>query len=471
MEFGRDYDFNQSFFKQFRKLEEDVPQLALLQENSVNSPWINYELDDKNCYLNFGGHYNEDSAYNQYALKSKNCFDNYWLMHGEFCFESTLIENAYRVLFSKYCYDCQETYFSFDCKSCSNIFGCTGLRHKQYHISNKPVSKEEFTDFIKQNNLGSYKNIQKLKQETEEFIKSQPQRAVFIEKSVNSTGNNIYESKNCQFCWSTEKTENSKYCLFALDLKDSIDITSVWGAELSYEFIAGAEQLSGIKFTFGSLKGSSNQEYCHLCFGSSNCFGSTNLRSKKYCILNKQYTEDDYEKMVEKIKKHMDDMPFIDKRGLEYKYGEFFPGEISHFGYNESVANEYFPLKKEEVVKTSFYWSDEESESKYEFSNYEIPDDIKEVKDDILEKVLKCEESGKAYKIIPMELQFYRRFNLPIPRLAPFERHRQRMNFIANHLKLISRKCFSCNQETVSVYTENEFPKVYCEKCYLKNIY
>lgn len=470
LDYGKDYNFNKPFFQQFKELQEAVPQLSLLQENCKNSPWVNYEFDDKNCYLNFGGHYNEDCAYNQYALKTKNCFDNYWLFRGEFSYENITVENAYKVFFSKYCFDCQNAYFSFDCKNCSNIFGCTGLRHKQYHIYNKPVSKEEFEKFIKNNDLGSYKNLQSLKQKTENFIKSQPQRAKFIEKSKDSIGNNIYESKNCQDCWSVEKTENSKYCLFTLELKDSQDITSVWGSEMSYDFIAGAEQLSNIKFSFGVLKGCTNIEYSHLVISSNNCFGCINLKNKNYCILNKEYPKEEYEKLVSKIKEHMDKMPYKDKSGRKYKYGEFFPYELAHFGYNESVANEFFPLKKEEATKQGFNWSDAES-TKYEFTEYQIPDHIKEVKDDILEKVLKCEKSGKAYKIIPIELQFYRRFNLPIPRLAPFERHKERLNFVATKLQLTNRKCNNCNQAIKSVYSEKMFSKILCEECYLKAIY
>jgi len=31
------------------------------------------------------------------------------------------------------------------------------------------------------------------------------------------------------------------------------------------------------------------------------------------------------------------------------EWGEFFPHELSPFGYNETVAQEYFPLTEEEV--------------------------------------------------------------------------------------------------------------------------
>ena len=58
------------------------------------------------------------------------------------------------------------------------------------------------------------------------------------------------------------------------------------------------------------------------------------LKQKKYCILNKQYTKEEYEKLVPKIKKHMNEMPYIDKKGRIYKYGEFKNHDFIHFNFN-----------------------------------------------------------------------------------------------------------------------------------------
>ena len=53
----------------------------------------------------------------------------------------------------------------------------------------------------------------------------------------------------------------------------------------------------------------------------------------------------------EEIKKQMTNIPFVDKKGRIYKYGEFFPVEFSPFGYNKTVAQEYFPLTREEIKR------------------------------------------------------------------------------------------------------------------------
>jgi len=71
-------------------------------------------------------------------------------------------------------------------------------------------------------------------------------------------------------------------------------------------------------------------------------FGCASIRDKQYCILNKQYTREEYEKLVPQI---------IEKMQADGERGEFLPERISPFGYNETVANEYFPLSKEEAIQ------------------------------------------------------------------------------------------------------------------------
>ena len=40
--------------------------------------------------------------------------------------------------------------------------------------------------------------------------------------------------------------------------------------------------------------------------------------------------------------------PLLAKEG-EVEWGEFFPSSISPFGYNETVAQDYYPMTREEV--------------------------------------------------------------------------------------------------------------------------
>ncbi len=455
LEYGRDYDFSRPFFEQYKDLLLSTPHISILNGNVVNSEWVNQETDDKNCYLNVGGHYNEDSAYNTYEFKSANCFDNFWVFGCDLCYENLNCERCYKTLFSRECFDCQETFLSYDCKNCSNVFGCVGLRNRKYCIFNQQVSKEEYFEFLKNNLLSSRKNVLDLKERAERNWFSVPHKYAAILKSYNATGHFITESKNLYNCWYSEKSEDCKNLYLALSLKDVYDASSFGWGELCYEagHCGGVYGSKFFLYIFGgggdvTGRNSSNIEYCYATPASNNCFGCANIKKGEYCILNKQYSPESYKETVERIKEHMNTMPYIDKKGRVYKYGEFFPIELSPFGYNETAAMDYFPLTKEKALENGYPWSDYESQSQYQISDYEIPDDIKDVKDDILEKILKCEVSGKPYKIISMELDFYRKLGLPIPRRAPLQRHKDRIAKLLPR-RFYKRKCM-CNQQSTT---------------------
>jgi hypothetical protein len=219
------------------------------------------------------------------------------------------------------------------------------------------------------------------------------------------------------------------------------------------------------------------------------------LRSKQYCILNKQYSKEDYEAMVPKILEHMNAMPYEDSKGRQHRYGEYFPIEISPFPYNDTIAQEFFPLSKEDAAKLGYPWKD--SDSKTHTTTTEaaaLPDNIAEADDGILRQVIACEHKGKCndqcsvgFKITPQELQFYRQLNVPLPRLCSNCRHYDRLKQ-RNPLKLWQRACQCAGQtsdnsayknDVAHFHGEDHCPSkfqtpyapdrpeiVYCEQCY-----
>jgi hypothetical protein len=109
---------------------------------------------------------------------------------------------------------------------------------------------------------------------------------------------------------------------------------------------------------------------------------------------------------------------------------------LSPFGYNESVANEQYPL--ESVVSYAQYgykWSDfsadpkipEHSDLVYA-ANYTDSEWNALVNDEeIVKKVFICSISGRPFILQKMEVAFYRKHNLPLPRKHPDIRHQERM--------------------------------------------
>lgn len=477
--YGREYDFSIPFFSQFRSLQSRVPRVNLYRDNFVLSEYCNYGLDFKECYLLFGGKDNERIYFGNQVVESRDSLDIAFSAKIEFSYEIFECKLLNKVFFSSYSRDCVESYYLIDCRNCMNCFGCVGLVNKQYYIFNKPHTKEEYEKFLK-DNIGSYeKHLAHLKK-VNELRLAMPHRYARIYKAVNSDGNDLWNVRNTHMSFTSGHAEDSKYLFFCRrGTKDCYD-TSFQGfnAELLYEVAHG---FSGSNTAF-SVRNLSNQNtyYSEECQNCLNIFGCEGLRKKQYCILNKQYTKEEYEELLPKIIKHVEEMPYIDQKGRIYKYGEFFPSDLSPFAYNETIAQEYYPLTKEQILEQKYLWKDTDARNyKIDFKTDEIPDDIKEVKDDIVNKVIACTHEGKcleqcteAFKIVPEELKFYKKMNLPLPRLCPNCRHYQRINF-RNPLKLWNRKCMKngCENEFKTSYSPDRPEIVYCERCYQQEIY
>ncbi|PIP68859.1 hypothetical protein COW91_02580, partial [Candidatus Nomurabacteria bacterium CG22_combo_CG10-13_8_21_14_all_32_8] len=387
--------------------------------------------------------------------------------------------------------------FLFNCLGCSNCFGCVNLRNQKYCIFNKQYSKEEYQKEIQKWDLGDYKIVQKAEQEFMKLFYKTPKHFANIINSTNVIGDNIKNSRNCKICFSVfNGVENCKYIFYSgLLLKDSYDVTLGGDtSELLYQ-ATGSTRCQKAFF----VRASSNLvdvEYSENLYNCSNCFGCAKLRHKKYCILNKQYSKEEYKKLIPKIKEHMMNVPYKDKDGRIYKYGDYFPPEHSMWAYNESLIQQYFPLKKEEVKKCNFSWHNPpERDYQITLKTKDLPNHIKDVDDSVLNEIIECEHNGKecnqqcstAFRILPNELQFYRQMNITLPRLCPNCRHYERLKKI-NPPKLWHRKCMCngvesynkeykntikhshgdspCMNEFETAISDERREIVYCKKCY-----
>lgn len=163
-----------------------------------------------------------------------------------------------------------------------------------------------------------------MKKEFNDLIIKSLHKYADISKSINVSGDYIYNSKNVYNAFLIDGGENLKYCWRTPNTKDSYDISGCMNNELIYEVSVAADHWYMGKF-YTHSKNNRHAELVFYCTDSSNLFGCIGLRNKQYCILNKQYSKEDYEKLFPQIIDHMNNMPYIDKKGRVYKYGEFFP--------------------------------------------------------------------------------------------------------------------------------------------------
>jgi len=344
---------------------------------------------------------------------------------------------------------------------------------------------------LKELNLSSYKNTEELFKKLLEESKKYPRKFGWTRNAVNSYGDDLEQVKNCYYCFSATEAENCRYSFFIpTEAKETYDVDHVGvGAEFILELLSGFHDS---RIAFGNrIYSSSDVFYSDDCHGSNNLFGCAGLRSKEYCILNKQYSKDEYLSLRKRIIKHMDEMPFEGKNGRVYKYGEFFPVEMSPFAYNEVVCQEYFQLTKDETEAKGYRWRDSKKR-RYDTTVQpeDLPDNIEEVEDDILKQIVGCAHKGEcdeqcvtAFKITPQELQFLKAMKIPLPRLCPNCRHYQRLKQ-RNPLKLWHKQCVcdykvyenttkhqhhpegKCPNEFETSYAPNRKEIVYCEQCY-----
>jgi hypothetical protein len=480
LDYGKDYDFSKPFFIQFIDLLKQVPLPNVGGINMINSDYTNMTIDSKNCYLVFSANRNENCYYSDGINDCKNSMDLLSSRSSDLLYESVDCNNCFSVSFGIKASGCIDSMFLYDCRNCSNCFGCWNLRNKQYYIFNEKYNKDEYFKKIKSFKIYSYVNLSKINDIYKNKLAKSIRKFADITSSENVSGNSIEHSNNCHNAFDIFETNNSKYVSRFLKGggSDNYDITTATNPELCYES-NGIGSSSNTKFGIAGAN-TSDSYFIFSCVSSSkNLFGCVSINKGEYCILNKQYTKEEYEELIPKIIKHMNDMPYIDSCGRIYKYGEFFPSDLSPFCYNETIAQEYFPLTKEQAIQQGYKWKEKEERNyTIDIKNEDIPDNINDITDDITTKIIECahkdcnHQCTEAFKIIPEELTFYRRMNLPIPRLCPNCRHGERI-IQRNPMKLWHRSCMKegCTNEFETSYAPERPEIVYCEKCYQGEVY
>lgn len=458
-EYGREFDFNRPFFEQFKELQLKVPRWSRIYLNCENSDFNNNCDSAKNCYLTFSSHDCEDCYYSVRIMRCKDCIDCLEALDCEYCSQCLDCKKCYNTHFSQLAENCSDSYFLFDCRGCHDCILCSGIRNKSNMILNEQYTKAEYEikkeEFLRQLSQDHGKIIELF----EKIKRKAPHKNLIISNSQNVIGDYIYDSKNIINGYQVSNCEDC-INLFANDIgKNCYDCFIVDKSELLLECDT-CHGIYGCKFcTYVGT--SSFATYCDQCFHLEHSFGCIGINNGKYLILNKEYSKEEYEKLMEKIEEHMKSTG---------EYGKPFPPSICSFAYNETVAQNEYPLTKEEALAQGYMWYEEEKEAKYFGKEYEIPENIDDIDPNICEKVLTCQTTGKNYKILPQELRFYKKFKLPVPRICPDARYAQILA-LRNPKRLINDTCSDCGKSIKTTYPKELNYQIICEDCYLKEMY
>ncbi|MEK7539452.1 MAG: hypothetical protein AAB595_02340 [Patescibacteria group bacterium] len=490
-DYGIQYDFQKSFFSQFKKLLEKVPHPNLFIGKCVNTFYGNYIGEFRNSYLISASWEGENVIYASRCNFCKDSMDMYITTKCEFCYDDISSTKCYETFFSHNADSCTSSYFLYDCKNCINCFGCISLRNKSNCMWNVQLTKDEYNKKLKALDIGSFKNFKKAKEKFEKLKLSAKRRFANIINSTDVSGDDIFHADNSKACFGVlEEIKDCKFLMNSFRTKDSYDGYGLGLVELLYEGMDSGVNGSSQLFVL-TVWECLNAEYSFNCHGCNNIFGCVGLRNKNYCIFNKQYEKVEFGKLRELIIKQMNKVFYIDKRGNKYGYGEYFPIEISPFGYNETVSQDYFPLSQETILKNGYnYIEKEKSEYKTTCLSEDLSDHIEGANENVLSLIIECGSCKRPYKIIQNEYIFLKRFNLPLPRNCFECRHQERFKKV-NPPKLWHRSCMcdptsqsfdgrnknhfhgirKCDVEFETNYAPERPEIVYCEKCYQQEVY
>lgn len=446
MDYGKKYDFTRPFFEQFKELLNNVPQLARSVVNNQNCDYINQAGWCKDCYLIFEADFNEHCMYSSFIYDSKSCVDCLGVNKSELCYQCVDCKNCYNLKYSQDCDNCSDSWFLKNCIGCKSCFGSVNLRNKEYYFLNEKCTKEEYEAKLAALNLQTNEGIETLQKSFNEFIKKFPQKYLQGIQNENPTGNYLFNTKNCNNCFDLSDSQDCKYVTNSRNMRNCYDIT-VFGSQDGAEFSVDCHEIGGgvrnIYYSEQIWGGCNDIYYSKLCVqNSNNLFGCVGLRHKSYCILNKQYSQEEYEELKAKIIEHMKSTG---------EWGQFFPASISLLSYNETTANDYYPLTKEEALSKGFKWRDEDEKPRT-----------------VAVDALTCADTGAQFKLTPSEISWLERMKLPAPTRCPEQRHKLRFA-LRTKRKLYDRNCQKCNVDFKTAFSPKRPEAIYCEKCYLES--
>ena len=412
------WEYISNFFDSFSKLYINN------NNTNVNTYWGNENCDyaeavygSKNWYLSFSFGANAENVMYSCFVRSdvKNIYNSFYVENwSENIYTSYFIQNSSFVFYSKYITNSNNIRLSTNLTWCSNCILCDNLENQSYCINNNQYSKEEY----------------------------------IIEKqkilSNNSKFDNIYSNKlntainknddNCSWVaiYNCNNIENGNLCR---DMKDCRNvICGTWWYTWSSNIYDWLDVWLDTHDMYGTGMAGTNSEHLYCCSGITKCntlFYSMYceacsfclwciwLKNKSYCILNKQYTKEEWYEKVDEIFGQMD---------ADGTLGEFFPACMNPFYFNDTAAYLIDPsFTKEEVTAKWYLWRDEPIKvdipetaqviSIDDLDQYESFDDagVWKIDASILKKVIQDHE-GNVYTIQWLEYNFLIKHGLPLPR-------------------------------------------------------
>lgn len=385
--------------------------------------------------------------------------DCYFMADSELCYECLDSRRLYSCRYLQNCESCTDCIFGYDLKGCSDCVGCFGLRQKRFHWFNEKLSEPEYRKRLAEFDIGSYEQIEAMKIRFRACTLTLPRRGMQLINCEDCDGdylNGCHDVHDSYMCFDAE---HCRYCDRGEGQVSGYDLLHTGNSEYCYEGLTPDNSYMTLFsmwtwFTKYCL-------YSDNCHHSEHLFGCSSMKNAKYCILNKQYSKEEYEALAPKI---------IERMRSDGEWGQLFPISTSPFGYNETIAQDYVPMNAEDARLRGWLWREPKNEEGDGTPAEKLPDRIDDTSDALLAQPIRCSRSRRVFRMIKQETDFYRRHRIPLPRLHPTERHGDRFR-MHNPPKIWDRTCAKCATVLRTTYAPDRPEIVYCDRCYLETVY
>lgn len=285
------------FLKELQRLINLQPKPQVHVNNVDNCIDCNYVFDSKNLFSCFDVAQSEDSMYLFDSFMSVKCMDCDYAGEAQLCYESIDPYKCYNCNYVDNCARLRDSSYCYGCWGGNNLFGCSNLRDKSFCIFNRQFTEQQYFEEIKKyENLPAEKNMELLAEVRKRFPRTQTIEA----RNENSNyGNYVYDSKNCYMAFDAARSEGCLYVYDSFDNKTCVDMTYGFLDELSYQNV-DTNKIFNADYLVYSFN-CSESSYLFNCSDVKNSLGCVGVKHKQYCILNRQFTQEEYEKISAEI--------------------------------------------------------------------------------------------------------------------------------------------------------------------------
>ena len=461
--YGRSYDPSRNFFDQYEDVFNATPKMSNIVGNCEGSQYAIYAGNSKNVYYSSMVFRNSEDVY--FSISITHCtfiLDCLRCFNSSSLYECIQCSETHQSAFLFDSHNSRDCFYGIDLRNCSDCILSSNLRNKKFYVRNEFVGEEQFIKIKAQLINGSYKQHMQNLNEWNALISQSFRRDQSQLNCVNSLGHGLLHCNESYECYHSQNLDHGRYCVHVGGYQPnsySMDITIGGVGEFLYSCCGCGAFNSNLKMCV-CCRTSSNLTYCISCYECKDCFGCANLRNAQYCILNKQYSKEEYEQLIPQI---------IQQMKQQNLWGSFFPKKISPHAYNDSMAMMLYPRSQKEAELSGYRWNSSIDPIPDNVrTSSSLPDNLADLPEDSTKTPLICEHSGRAFKLISKELMLLHSLGLPAPRQHPYFRAAQRMDLLGVS-QLKDGFCTTC--QIPVKYQPSEYNQNFlCDPCYVSKL-